>query len=100
MPSIKAREIRELLANWIDPRIVKVLITMADDIRQIDKAVNELAILIDKTVDFTQALANAQHDVMTVTSKLPGAQKIMDDLRGKNTEDLGGDDSHGSNKRS
>ena len=91
----KAREIRELLKDNTDPRVIKFLCMLADDAQQNERALAELAKLLDTVVDNMQLLQNAMGNITGVLDKMPQAVKILKSIKGSE-EDQGGNDGHGS----
>lgn len=78
----KAREIREFLQKDTDPRIVKFLCMLADDAQQNERAIVELAKLIDSLTDTMQLMQNSVGNVIGVLDQMPQAQKILKSLKG------------------
>lgn len=92
----KAREIRELLQDNADPRVIKFLCMLADDAQQNERTIVELAKLVDMLTDNMQLLQNAMGNITGVLDKMPQAAKILKSIKGS-TQDQGGNDGHGSN---
>lgn len=94
--ALKAREIREFLQKDTDPRIVKFLCMLADDAQQNERAIAELAKLLDQMATNMLHIQNAMGNIIGVMDKMPQAQKILKSIQGAPI-DQGGDDGHGSN---
>lgn len=92
---IKPSEVRELLKKDCDPKLLKVLLMLADELRGAENCITQLATMLDQLIDQMNKLAVATNSMGLVLEKLPEARKLLDSLRGNN-EDLGGDDGHGS----
>lgn len=92
----KAREIRELLKDNTDPRVIKFLCMLADDAQQNERSIAEVAKLLDMLTDNLQLVQNAMGNITGVLDKMPAARKLLQSIKGT-PDDQGGNDGHGSN---
>jgi hypothetical protein len=67
----------------------------ADEIGQLDKAINELAKMMDQIVDNMMHIQNAMGNVIGVLGTIPNAVDALKKMKGE-VIDIGGDDGHGS----
>ena len=96
--TIKPSEIRLALKNKLDPDVLKILLVIADDNRQLNSQMTEFAKIVDQAIDNMQVIQNVLKNVTGTLEQMPSAQNVLKSLRGNIVEgDLKGDDGHGSN---
>jgi hypothetical protein len=92
---IKPSEIRNLLSKDTDPKLLKVLLMLADELRGAESCITELAKLFDKMLDQMNRLSQTTQGIGAVLERVPEAKRVLDSLS-KKGGDQGGDDGHGA----
>lgn len=90
---IKAREIRNTLGTSVDPKLLKVLIMLAEGMNENEKTIIEFANTLNRLIDHQSAITEGALRMGHAIEKMPGGKAA---LGHKTDEDLGGDDGNGS----